>query len=95
VRGIRAATFPAPAATLDDTLIDLPTKLGGVGILSFKTCAPLAYAAVPEASNALLGTLLGHDIDIANQTVLPQRERERCPETFRVIRESVLEYLDP
>jgi hypothetical protein len=54
-----------------NTLIDLPIKLPGFGILSFKTCAPLAYAAVSEASKALLGALLSHDIDITNQPVLP------------------------
>lgn len=91
VRGIRAATLPAPAAALDDILIALPIKLGGLGILSVKTCAPLAYAAVSEASNALLAPLLGHDIDTANQRVLSQRERERCPEAFQVIRKSILE----
>jgi hypothetical protein len=36
----------------------LPIKLSGLGILSFKTCAPLAFAAASEASDTLLAPLL-------------------------------------
>jgi hypothetical protein len=46
---IRAASSPAPSLVVDNALIVLPVTLGGLGILSFKTCAPLAYAAAFEA----------------------------------------------
>jgi hypothetical protein len=48
VRKIRAAASPLPSLAIDDALIALPVKLGGLGILSFKTCAPLAFAAPPR-----------------------------------------------
>jgi hypothetical protein len=84
VPGIRAATSPAPLAGLDDTVITLPVKLGGLGFLSFKTSAPLSFAAASEASD----TLLAPHIDTANQTVLSQRER--CQEAFFATVESLL-----
>ncbi|GFZ50354.1 hypothetical protein JCM24511_08111, partial [Saitozyma sp. JCM 24511] len=71
----------------------LPIKLSGLGILSFKTCAPLAFAAASEASDTLLAPLLDQDINTANQTVLSQRER--CQEAFLATRDSLLESLDP
>jgi hypothetical protein len=33
---------------LDAALISLPIKMGGLGILSYKTVAPHAYAAASE-----------------------------------------------
>lgn len=93
VRRIRAAGSPAPSQAIDDTLIALPIKLGGLGILSFKTCAPLAFAAASEASDTLLAPLLDQDTDTTNQTVLSQRER--CQEAFLAARDSLLESLDP
>ncbi|RSH89804.1 hypothetical protein EHS25_001790 [Saitozyma podzolica] len=70
---IRAAGSPAPSQATDNALITLPAKLGGLGNLSFKTCAPLAYAAASEASDSLLAPLLDQDTDNANQTVLSRR----------------------
>jgi hypothetical protein len=93
VRRLRAAASPAPSQTQDDALITLPVKLGGLGILSFKTCAPLAFAAASDASDTLLAPLLDQDNDTANQTVLSQRER--CQEAFLATRDSLLQSLDP
>jgi hypothetical protein len=93
VRRIRAAAFPAPSQAVDNALIALPAKLGGLGILSFKTCAPLAFAAASEASETLLPPLLDQDIDITNQTVLSQGER--CQVAFLATRDCLLESLDP
>jgi hypothetical protein len=78
---------------VDNALIGLPIKLGGLGILSFKTCAPLEFAAASEASDSLLAPLLDQDIDAANQAVLSQRER--CQAAFLATRDSLLESLDP
>jgi hypothetical protein len=38
IRRIRAAASPAPSLTVDNALIALAVKLGGLGILSFNTC---------------------------------------------------------
>ncbi|RSH94155.1 hypothetical protein EHS25_003958 [Saitozyma podzolica] len=79
-RRIRAAASPAPIPAVDNALMALPAKLGGLGILSFKRGAPLAFAAASEAADTLLAPLLDQDIDAASQTVLSRRER--CQEAF-------------
>jgi hypothetical protein len=84
---------PCIVPALDDALIGLSIKLGGLGILSYKTCAPLAYAAASEASDTLLAPVLDQDIDTANRTVLSQRER--CQEAFLATRDSLLRVLGP
>lgn len=93
VRRIGAATVPAPSTALDAALNLLPVKRGGLGVLSFKTCAPLAFSGASEASDTLLAPLLGHDTDAATQAILSQRER--CPEAFPASRDSILESPDP
>jgi hypothetical protein len=72
--------------------IALQVKLGGLGILSFKICAPFPYAPASEA-DTLISPLLDQDTDTTNQTVLSQRER--CQEAFLATRDSLLESLDP
>ncbi|GFZ50366.1 hypothetical protein JCM24511_08123, partial [Saitozyma sp. JCM 24511] len=67
--------------------------LGGLGILSFKTCTPLAFAAASKASDTLLAPLLDQDTDTTNQTVL--LKRERCQDAFLATRDSLLQFLDP
>jgi hypothetical protein len=88
VRRLRAAASTAPSLAIGNGLIALPTKLGGLGILSLKACPPLAFAAASEASDTLLTPLLHQDIDIINQTVIWQRER--CHEAFIATRDSLL-----
>jgi hypothetical protein len=90
---IRAAATPAPFLAIDEALIALPIKLSGLGILSFKACGPLAFAAASEASDTFLAPLLDQDTDNANQAVLSRRER--CQEAFLSNRDSLLESLDP
>jgi hypothetical protein len=90
---IRATASLAPTLALDDAVIALPVRLGGLGILPFKTCAPLAFAAPSEASDSLLAPLLDQDTDTANQTVLSQQER--CQEAFLASRDSLFESMDP
>jgi hypothetical protein len=50
---------------MDRALIALSVKVGGVDILSFQTCAPLAFVATSEASDALSSPFLVHEIDAA------------------------------
>jgi hypothetical protein len=76
---------------LDTSLIHLPIKLGGLGILSFKTCAPLAFAASSEASDALLGPLLG----LATDSQVITSQQERCQEVFLATRDALFESLNP
>ncbi|GFZ50318.1 LOW QUALITY PROTEIN: hypothetical protein JCM24511_08075 [Saitozyma sp. JCM 24511] len=90
---IRPVTSPASLADLDDTLIVLSINVGGLGLLFFKTCAPLAYSAPFEASGVLLVPPLSHYLDTANQTVHSQRERFQ--EALLARRESPLESLVP
>ena len=75
----------------DDALIQLPIRLGGAGILSFKTCAPLAYAA----SLSMSETLLGHFIPSIALPTNTQTQRERCHEEFTRIRDALLTRLTP
>ena len=83
------------ALALDDalTFIALPVKLGGLGILYFKTSTPLPFAAASEALGTHLAPLLEQDINTANQTVLSQRERRQ--EAFLATRGSILQSMDP
>ncbi|GFZ46026.1 hypothetical protein JCM24511_03760 [Saitozyma sp. JCM 24511] len=92
-RRIRATASPVPSQAVDNALIALPVKLGGLGILSCKTCAPLSFAAASEASDTLRAPLPDQDTGTTYQTVLSQRER--CQEAFLATRDSLLESLDP
>ncbi|GFZ48405.1 hypothetical protein JCM24511_06153 [Saitozyma sp. JCM 24511] len=93
VRRIQAAAPAAPSQAVDNRLIALPVNLGSLGMLSFKTCAPLAFAAASEASDTFLTPLLDQDNDTPNHTALSQRER--CQAAFLGTRDSLLESLDP
>jgi hypothetical protein len=53
-----AGSYPTTPTTLS-------VKVGGVDILSFQTCAPLAFVATSEASDALSSPFLVHEIDAA------------------------------
>jgi hypothetical protein len=78
VRQLRGSTGPLDQPT-DNTLLALPIRLGGVGILSHKTCAPHAYAASLEQSNMLLDPLFGTDV---RDHQPPKSQHDRCQEVF-------------
>lgn len=63
----------------DADLVTLPTRMGGLGLLSHSECAPHAYAAAADAADQTLGPALGLDVDDDLQ-VVPQRER--CQKAF-------------
>ncbi len=48
---IRSAEHLGP---LDTALVTLPIKLGGLGVLSFETCAPHAFQAAAESADLVL-----------------------------------------
>jgi hypothetical protein len=50
----RIRGLPRPINHLDAMLTSLPIKMGGLGILSYKTLAPHAYAAASEAADTVL-----------------------------------------
>ncbi|BEI97702.1 hypothetical protein CcaverHIS631_0300010, partial [Cutaneotrichosporon cavernicola] len=64
----------------DKALLGLPVRLGGLGILSHKTCAPHAYAASLELCNFLLDPIFG--TDTPDDAEPPKSQRERCQDAF-------------
>jgi hypothetical protein len=54
----RIRGLPRPTDQLDAAVISLPIKMGGLGILSYKTVAPHAYAAASEAADTTLAPIL-------------------------------------
>ena len=70
----------------DADLVSLPTRLGGLGVLSHSECAPLAYAAALEAADVALCTVLGLAVDESRQVL---SQRARCATVFDA-RQSVL-----
>jgi hypothetical protein len=72
-------------------LIDLPIKIGGLGFLSFVTCAPLAFAFTSDASDAVLSPLFP---GIASSTspeveTLQKRRWKACKTTGDTLLESL------
>src|SRR5258705_9552754 len=54
----RIRGLPRLTDQLDAAVISLPIKMGGLGILSYKTVAPHAYAAASEAADTTLAPIL-------------------------------------
>jgi hypothetical protein len=54
----RIRGLPRPTNHLDAALISLPIKIGGLGILCYKTVTPYAYAAASEAADLTLALIL-------------------------------------
>jgi hypothetical protein len=54
----RIRGLPRPTDQLDATVISLPIKMGGLGILSYRTVAPHADAAASEAADPTLAPIL-------------------------------------
>jgi hypothetical protein len=84
---------------IDHDLLSLPVRHGGLGLLSHKTCAPLAFAAACDTSDHLLVALLGEPeklallIDANNaDTIAPQRTR--CNEALNKQRDALFSTLD-
>jgi hypothetical protein len=96
---LRGSSDPEDSTPRDETILSLPVKLGGLGLLSYKTCAPLAYAAASETSDRLLESLLGPAPAAPTLTdpedpdsIAPQRVR--CGKAFEAQQESLLQSLD-
>jgi hypothetical protein len=84
----RIRGLPCPTDHLDDTLISLPIKMGGLGVLSYKTVAPHAYAAASEAADFTLAPVLTPEALPANNQITTQHQR--CQEIFAGNKEALL-----
>jgi hypothetical protein len=96
---LRGSSDPEVSTQRDETILSLPVKMGGLGLLSHKTCAPLAYAAASETSDKMLESLLGPAPAAPTLTnpedpdsIAPQRVR--CGKAFEVQQASLLRTLD-
>ncbi|UOH84391.1 hypothetical protein LQV05_001191 [Cryptococcus neoformans] len=66
----------------------LPAKLGGLGLLSFKDVAPLAYRSACESADKLLGTL--SLIPATEEPPPPTTQRSWCAELWDAQRDAIL-----
>jgi len=81
----------------DASLVSLPVRLGGMGLLSYSEVAPHARSAMAETADSLLKTALDHiytDIEVADDPAesisQSQSQRIRCQKAFVVRREFLL-----
>jgi hypothetical protein len=65
---------------LDQEIISLPAKLGGLGLLSYHEVFPHAYAAASESSDAFLKVIFGNNEAAGGTTIRTQKSR--CQEVF-------------
>jgi hypothetical protein len=72
-----------------EELITLPARLGGVGLLSFHECAPIAYQAAAELADYIIGPLFATDAEAAQ----PRTQKERCFEVFAARRDGLFDRL--
>jgi hypothetical protein len=89
----RIRGLPRPTDQLDATVISLPIKMGGLGILSYKMVAPHAYAAASEAADAALAPILTPGTLPASTQLITQHQR--CQEIFAGKKEALLGSLTP
>jgi hypothetical protein len=89
----RIRGLPRPTDQLDAAVISLPIKRGGLGILSYKTVAPHAYAAASEAADTTLAPILTPGTLPDSTQLITQHQR--CQEMFAGNREALLGSLTP
>jgi hypothetical protein len=77
---------------LDQELMSLPTKLGGLGVLSYKEVFPHAYAASKEASDQFIKAVFNLE-GVSTTPVLSQKAR--CSEVFKARLSNLQERLSP
>jgi hypothetical protein len=79
-------------------LLNLPARLGGVGVLSYKDCAPLAWQAATEEADTTLDSILGPAPDRRQRETtgapLVKSQGERCKEMWGKQQEELLEKMD-
>jgi hypothetical protein len=77
----------------DSQIISLPTRLGGLGILSFDEVAPHARAAALESADRFLAPLLGLPLDDDDTPLTSQRTR--CATVLETRHATLLSSLPP
>ncbi|OXH26836.1 hypothetical protein J005_05281 [Cryptococcus neoformans] len=78
----------AEEEALGRSLSKLPARLGGLGLLSFKDVAPLAYRSACESADKLLGTL--SLIPATEEHPPPTTQRSWCAELWDAQRDAIL-----
>jgi len=96
---IRGSTDQPDPSDLDERLLSLPVRLGGLGLLSHQTCAPLAFAASSETSDQLLIPMLGAPafepmLTDADDPESIKSQKDRCDEALLAQRDALLATLD-
>jgi hypothetical protein len=90
---------PLSPQTKSQHLISLPSKMGGLGILSMLECAPLAYAAAAEASDRTLHHIpliqASQDDSEAQNTGPLRSQRERCQDQFETRHRALMAQCTP
>ena len=74
-------------------LTHLPARLGGLGLLSHRDCAHHAYAAANEASDVIIGGLLGDLGDSDEERGQRRSQKARCEEMWNEKSERIVEGL--
>ena len=84
--------------SMEQSLLNLPARLGGLGVLSHKDCAPLARHAATEAADIELDRILGPALDREQRegTGAPvvKSQGERCKEMWEKQQVQLLEKMD-
>jgi hypothetical protein len=84
----RVRNVARPTHQFDATPNSLPIKMGGRGILSYKTIAIHAYAAASEAAELTLGPILTPEAPADSTQITTQHQR--CQEIFAGSKEALL-----
>ena len=94
IRGANTDNLTEFQSQTTDILYSLPVRLGGLGLLSYETCAPLAYSAAQDVADQLLEPLLGpgpepyQEFNDDGQPIIV-RQRERCNKAFEETRKQL------
>ena len=94
IRGANTDDLTESQSKMTDILYSLPVRLGGLGLLSYETCAPLAYGAAQDVADQLLEPLLGPSpgpllkTDADGKPIIV-RQRERCNKAFEETRKQL------
>lgn len=88
---MRQCEDTAEEEALGRSLTKLPARLGGLGLLSFKDVAPLAYRSAAEASDTLLDNL--GLLPSPEEPPTPVPQRTRCAELWESQQEAILHNL--
>ena len=89
VTALRWAPGRTESDEIDHTLISLPIRLGGLGLLSYADTRQHAAEAAAELSNTVLATLT----DAIPAPLTTKSQRDRCAEMFLEQREKMMEDL--